>query len=327
MLRRVALWGPLLIAAILLGVYIMVHQPFARDGTELLRVPLSEEDPALSRVGKLTYRGGLDIPRMGQNIGGLSALRWDAESGRLLALTDDARWVWITPEEEGGRLVGVKSVEVGDLFGLEGEILSGKERGDSESLTRSADGGWLVGFERDHRIWRYPTLDALPEPTGINPTAIMGALEPNGGTETLAVDERALFLCAELWEPAPEPNCFWQTEGMGPSALRIDPPADMRGLEAVATDADMAGDATLFVLFRSYSRSRGNIGGITALRRDGAPQDIATFRAPLSVDNFEGLAVREEGGTTFLYIVSDDNFSGGQRTLLMKLEVNLEAKD
>ena len=168
---------------------------------------------------------------------------------------------------------------------------------------------------------------ARPEPTGIDPPAIMGTLEPNGGTETLAVDERALFLCAERWKPAPEPNCYWQTEGMGPSALRIDPPADMRGLEAVATDADMASDATLFVLFRSYSRSRGNLGGITALRRDGASPDIATFRAPLSVDHFEGLAGRQEGEKTFLYIVSDDNFSADQRTLLMKFELDPDALD
>ena len=56
------------------------------------------------------------------------------------------------------------------------------------------------------------------------------------------------------------------------------------------------------------------------LHPDGASQDIATFRAPLSGDNFEGLAVRQEGEKTFLYIVSDDNFSASQRTLLMKFE-------
>lgn len=291
------------------------------NDTAIIPVPLNPDDPAQERVGALVYRGGLDIPRMGQNVGGLSALRWDAASGRLLALTDDARFVWMTPEEEGGRLVGVKDLEVGELLGLEGEALTGKARGDSESLTRSAEGGWLIGFERDHRIWRYPTLDEVPEPTNIDPVAIMGSLEPNGGTETLAVDERALFLCAERFEPAPAPNCYWQTLGMGPTALRIDPPHDMRGIEAVATDADMANDATLFVLFRSYNPSRGNVGGITAGRRDGSFEAIATFRAPLNVDNFEGLAVREEAGRTFLYIVSDDNFSSSQRTLLMKFEI------
>ncbi|NQX94485.1 MAG: esterase-like activity of phytase family protein [Erythrobacter sp.] len=283
-------------------------------------VILNPDDPAQSRVGELVYRGGLDIPRMGQDLGGLSALRWDAQSGRLLALTDDARFVWIAPREDAERLVGIETIEVGDLLDLQGEALAGKAQGDSESLTRSASGGWLVGFERDHRVWRYPTLSGLPEETGIDPVSIMGALEPNGGTETLALDERALLICAERFLEPPAPNCFWQTQGMGPSAVRIEPPQDMRGIGAVATDADAANDATLFVLFRSYTSSQGNVGGITVGRRDGTFAGIATFRAPLNVDNFEGLAVREEGEKTFLYIVSDDNFSSSQRTLLMKFE-------
>ena len=149
----------------------------------------------------------------------------------------------------------------------------------------------------------------------------MGSLEDNGGTETLAVDERALFLCAEANRPAPEPNCYWQTKGMGPSPLRVEPPEAMREVGAVPTDADTASDASVFVLFRSYSPMRGNISGITRLLPDGTQESVAIFRAPLTVDNFEGLAVREEAGKTFVYIVSDDNFSGDQRTLLMKFEV------
>ena len=62
-LSRIALWGPLLLAALLAGAYITMHDPFARDGTELLQVPLSEEDPELDRVGDLKFLGGLDIPR------------------------------------------------------------------------------------------------------------------------------------------------------------------------------------------------------------------------------------------------------------------------
>ena len=323
-LRRIALFGPLLFAALLVGGYIAIHQPFARDGTRLVPVSLSPDDPSITRVGALSYRGGIDIPRMGQNIGGLSALRWDAQSGRLLALTDDARWVWMTLSERGDRLVGLEAVETGPLLGLNGEPLTGKAQGDSESLTRSAQGGWLVGFEREHRIWRYPELPARPEPTGLDPQTIMGPLEANGGTETLAVDERALFVCAEretLQEArAREPNCFWQTQGMGPSGLRVDPPQDMRDVNAVPTDADMTSDAAILVLFRSYSPSRGNICGITALNPDGSQKSVATFKSPLNVDNFEGLAVREEGNRTFLFIVSDANFSARQRTLLMKIE-------
>ena len=294
--------------------------------TDIVSVELNPQDPSQTRLGALIYRGGIDIPKMGRNLGGLSALRWDEGSARLLALSDDARFAWITLEERADTLVGLRSLEMGELLGLEGEPLSGKQSADAESLTRSAQGGWLIGFERDHRVWRYPEIDARPSKTDIDPVAIMGPLEANGGTETLAVDERALFLCAERYAPAPQPNCFWKAESMGPSPLRVEPPEDMRTLEAVATDADLTSDATLFVLFRSYDPARGNVIGVVALGPDGAQQDIATIRAPISVDNFEGLAVREDAGRTFIYLVSDDNFSSNQRTLLLKFEWDAPAQ-
>ncbi|MDJ0979838.1 MAG: esterase-like activity of phytase family protein [Erythrobacter sp.] len=315
-----AFWiaGALAIALILVAG--VIHRRGATDDRVVL-VALDPDNPSRERVGDLLYRGGIDIPRMDQNIGGLSALRWDEGSGSLVALTDDARWVWFAPVERDGQLVGVADIAIGALRGLDGASLTGKAQGDSESLTRSAQGGWLVGFERDHRIWRYPMLSSLPKPTEIDPVAIMGPLEANGGAETLAVDERALFLCAESERPAPQPNCFWQTQGMAPSAFRLDPPEDMLGLGAVPTDADMTSDGRLFVLFRSYTPDRGNTAGILVLRPDDADEDLAVLRAPLTVDNFEGLAVREAEDRTFLYIVSDDNFSSSQRTLLMKFEV------
>jgi hypothetical protein len=42
---------------------------------------------------------------------------------------------------------------------------------------------------------------------------------------------------------------------------------------------------------------------------------------PASVDNMEGLAVREDAGGTIIYLISDDNFNPIQRTLLMKFRL------
>ena len=198
--------------------------------------------------------------------------------------------------------VGLVSLVVPTLNWLSGSMIAPNAPGD--------DRGELIAFLGQYFLAVYWRL-----------VAIMGPLEDNGGTETLAVDERALFLCAEADRPAPEPNCYWQTQGMGPRPLRVEPPVDMRGINAVATDADMANDGTLFVLFRSYAPGRGNVAGIVALGGDDFDRDVVTLRPPLTVDNFEGLAVREAAGRTFLYIVSDDNFSGDQRTLLMKFVV------
>ncbi|UAB79096.1 esterase-like activity of phytase family protein [Erythrobacter sp. SCSIO 43205] len=323
---RIALWGPFFVAALLVGAYIYLHDPFARDGTELIQVPLSEEDPSLDRVGDLKYLGGLDIPRMDSNIGGLSGLRWDAENGRLIALTDDARRIEITPAEESGTLTGLEKVASGMLFDRDGEWLTGKARGDSESLTRRADGGWFVSFERDHRIWTYPShFLNRPEPTGIDPAAILGPLEDNAGIEAMAGDERDLVMCAERAATIEEPNCVRLVQGKEPQPFGVSPPAQIARRGAVPTDADVSSDGTLFILFRSYSPAQGNTAAVVAYAPDGTRREIATFLPPLTLDNFEGLAVREEGegeqARTFLYIVSDDNFSGSQATLLMKFEL------
>ena len=322
---RAAIWTPLIIAALLVGGYMYLHDPFARDGTELLQVPLSEEDPTLEQVGSLQYRGGLDIPRMGENIGGLSGLRWEAESGRLLAITDDARWVWITPVEQGGRLTGIANVEIGNLLGVDGEALEGKLEGDSESLTRSALGGWLVGFERDHRVWRYPELTAYPQDTALSPTTLFGTLDDNAGLEALAGDETEFLACIERPSGSEPANCILQFEGTDVlGRCDLSPPSALALLGGVPTDADALSDGTFVILFRSYSPNDGSGAAIVTLAGDGTRRELVTLRPPLTVDNFEGLAVREEAGRTFLYIVSDDNFSSSQRTLLIKFEVVTE---
>jgi len=42
----------------------------------------------------------------------------------------------------------------------------------------------------------------------------------------------------------------------------------------------------------------------------------------LTIDNFEGIAARRlSDGRVRLYVISDDNFSGRQRTLLMVFDV------
>ena len=47
-------------------------------------------------------------------------------------------------------------------------------------------------------------------------------------------------------------------------------------------------------------------------------QEIARLEAPLTVDNFEGIAIRRgSGGETLVYLISDDNFNPLQETLLM----------
>jgi hypothetical protein len=51
-------------------------------------------------------------------------------------------------------------------------------------------------------------------------------------------------------------------------------------------------------------------------------QEIARLEGTLSVDNMEGIeALRSPDGKTLIYVVSDDNYSPIQTTLLMLFEL------
>ncbi len=94
------------------------------------------------------------------------------------------------------------------------------------------------------------------------------------------------------------------------------------------TDADHVKGRDFLMLFRRYSLLRGVGARIEQVSIAGTAEDprivtrpVAELAPPLNVDNMEGLAVRREGARVFFYLVSDDNFSGAQRTLLMKFEL------
>lgn len=44
---------------------------------------------------------------------------------------------------------------------------------------------------------------------------------------------------------------------------------------------------------------------------------LAKLSPPLTIDNFEGIALRRAPGETLIYLLSDDNLRDSQRSLLM----------
>ena len=276
-------------------------------------------------VGELIFRGGVEITPDKAGIGGISGLEW--HDGKLYAVTDDGRWLVLSPEDVGPRLVDVSSVSLGALKDAKGAKLGSKERGDAEALTRLPSGEWLVAFEQDHRIWRYADLDGPA--TGSEPAAaaLLTGAEAHGGIETLASYDGGLLACGEWSDPA-RPNCLRVTNA-GATPFHLPAPDGIAEVGGVPTDAACKPDGTCYVLFRSYTPGIGNRAAIVALAPDGAVQTLAVLAPPLNLDNFEGLAVRSEPGRTALYLISDDNFrncesrpdAGCQRTLLLKFEL------
>jgi cyclophilin family peptidyl-prolyl cis-trans isomerase len=286
-----------------------------------------ELDPANRdvEVGELIFRGGVEIAPDKAGIGGISGLEW--HDSQLYAVTDDGRWLVMKPDDVAGRLVDVSSVTIGDLRDPKGGKLGSKERGDAEAITRLPTGEWLVAFEQQHRIWRYGDLGEAALGADDRVAPHYAAAAANGGIETLAAIEGGVLACGEWVDPA-RPNCLRVTEG-GAQAFHLPAPAGIAEAGGVPTDAACKADGTCYVLFRSFNESEGNRAAIVELGPDADPKTLAVLTPPLVLDNFEGLAVREVQGKSFLYLISDDNLNncetkpgkGCQRTLLYKFEV------
>ncbi len=285
------------------------------------------------QIGELVFRGGVEISPDKADIGGISGLEW--HDGALFAVTDDGRWMELTVSEVGVKLVDVSGVRLGPLLDAGGKPLDAKKRGDAEGLTRLPSGEWLVAFEQEHRIWRYADLEGPAAGTDTRAATLVAGAAANAGIETLAAYEGGVLACGE-WVDAARPNCLRITDSGAHGSVQgfhLAAPDGIAEVGGVPTDAACRADGTCFVLFRSYTpglpSGQGNRAAVVELSPDGETRTLAVLAPPLLLDNFEGLALREEPGRTFLYLVSDDNLQNCettkkpdcQRTLLMKFEL------
>lgn len=293
--------------------------------TSTTDVPLYIAEPERRDLGQLSYLGGIEIDYTDERFGGLSALHLNADGSRLLAVSDSAYWVragltW----SDTGAPVALGGIDIAPILSPEGEALEG-QAADSEAIAALGGGLYAVSFEREHRINVYDLgadwsqLDGVAQPLG----APDGAqnFENNGGMEGLArlADGR---LIAGVEAPSNGARQLWILDDgrWSRSELTAEPGF---GLTALATHG-----AHVYVLERFWTRETGNrirILRFNAAALDNAeriePELLGTLTAGMSVDNFEGLEIIERDGQTVLLIVSDDNYSDRQRTLLMAFAV------
>lgn len=288
-----------------------------------VRVGLSPKAPAVERVGALVFRGGLMWSSADKRFGGLSGLLVSQDGSTLRAVSDEGSWFRAQLSYDArGFLVGLADAELGPLRWPSGAPLRDKEWGDAESLTALPDGSLVVGFERHHRLWRYRSerrsLEASAEVFTEPP--LLARLPPNGGLEAIAglPDGRFLALTEESFDEQGNLRGFLLQAGRWS-------PLSYRALDTPRpSDAAALPSGDVLVLERSYSPVSGvwiRLRRIAlATLQPGAlldPPVLAELKPPLAIDNFEGIAVREKDGETLVYLVSDDNFSAVQRTLLL----------
>jgi hypothetical protein len=276
--------------------------------------------------GPLRPLGGLLLDNGVIGFGGLSGLHLDAAL-RLTAVSDVGNFLTarLVLHEDGAPLglAGLRSGRLGDGAGAPTPYGS---EGDAEALARLPDGTWLVGFERRHRIRAYRRLDGRAIPVEAPPG--LEDAPRNGGLESLAVlaDGRWLAI-AEQHGPPEAPGLRhawiggpgrWTPIAYRPSAAEFDP--------ADATPLPDGGALVLERRFSLFGGFRGRLvrlsaAALAAARAGGVvegEEEVLRLAPPLPADNWEGVsAVRLADGRTLVALVSDDNQSRLQRSMLL----------
>jgi hypothetical protein len=290
-------------------------------------------NPDRQQFGRLRFRGGLVLTSLAKEFGGYSALALAPDGRRFVALSDEGTWLVGDIAYDGARPKGIVNTRVGPLVGLKGRALNSKRDLDAESLAllegTLGQGTVLIGFERNHRIGRFPI-----GPQGIGPPTGYLKLPPearrmrsNSGLEAVAVlhgdpHRGAVVAFAEQLLDERRNHTGWLWHQGEPQRLSL---VNIRDFDI--TDAAALPDGDLVVLERFFRMTEGVKMRLRLIKaadlRPGAPLDgevLLEADGGYEIDNMEGLAVHQDSrGETVLTLISDNNFNSLlQRTLLLQ---------
>ncbi|MBU1253413.1 MAG: esterase-like activity of phytase family protein [Alphaproteobacteria bacterium] len=272
----------------------------------------------------LTLMGAWQLESATRDFGGYSALVALAD-GSLLAASDTGTLLAL---DRPGRATMRGSYP--ELAATDGRD---KRDADLEALTVDRTSGTIWGaYERSNAIERYsPTLERLAR---VEPIAMQG-WRANGGPEAMVrlADGRFVVLAevnrrstAQGHRAVLFPGDPTAGDAVGEGvAFAFAAPAGMRPV-----DMTQLADGTVLVLLRRLEwylppdfASAVAVLDPEAIEAGQLWRPEAVFPLPESVpqENYEGLASERIGsGASRLWLISDDNFSGFQRTLLVALE-------
>jgi hypothetical protein len=284
--------------------------------------------------GPLTFVGEVILSSTSPYFGGYSGLAMDARAERFLAISDSGSWLSGKLDYKDGAPSGVSNARIGPILAKDGHPLARRDR-DAEgivALTPGAiEGRYLISFEGKHRIEEYAfdksemrgplARRPLPEP--------LKGMRANGGLEDIAILRGGPYAGAIV--------AFSEkllTEDRHTGALVKDgkssPLFMKRYGEFDVTDMQSLKDGSLIVLERSFNPALMRVGARLRLIEAAEVKPGATLDGTLlleagpgqEIDNFEGLAVTEnDRSETVITLLSDDNFSFLQRTLLLQFKL------
>nr|WP_245295699.1 esterase-like activity of phytase family protein [Xaviernesmea rhizosphaerae] len=331
----------LLLAALAAGVLLFGsdHQDVQAGSSTMETITVSSRPiesfrfgSSTTRFGQLEFLGGLVMRSSHPLFGALSSIRFRPDGQRFLAVMDSGHFVEGRIERDGrGRLSGVSTLKVTPMIDRSGRTGGAKRSMDSEGLAFTPE-GVLVSFEGLHRVDLYPD-PAVESARPLRTVPILiprGMLENNRGLETVAAAPADSPLKGAALVVAEE---SLDGQGNHPAAI-LDGP--LKGRFSVrhrdrylVTDGAFLPDGDLLLLERRFTVTDGlgfrirRIDGRT-LKPDAVVDGPVLIEANMSeqIDNMEGLdVVTGPDGDTRLFLISDDNRSLLQRSLMLEFRL------
>ncbi|TQI73701.1 hypothetical protein FHT98_1437 [Bosea sp. AK1] len=285
--------------------------------------------PEQRRFGALQFRSGLVLSSGHPRFGGFSGLARLNGGRDLVGVTDRGYWLTAKVASSGGKLAGLEEAEMAAILGGSGRPLTRSGLYDTESLCIH-EGTAYVGIERKHEIarfdWARDGVEARARPVPV--PREFKRLPRNRGLEALGVMpvgplKGALIAIAERSGKEDEPTLGAILGGPQPGLFKL---ARHDGYDI--TDLAFLPSGDMLVLERWYQPLRGVGMRIRRIAgRDIRPgalidgQRLIEADLGFEIDNMEGLSVHLEAGRTVLTLISDDNFSFLQRTVLLEFEL------
>lgn len=298
-------------------------EPFIRPSAltiDAQPITIGEDQSLSENITGMALVGAWHLTADDKNFGGLSGLAV-MRSGSLLAISDAGAWISIGIDPETSAPDGYGSI--GYMRNASGRLFGGKIDGDSEGLA-VRDGLALVSFEQDHRIEAFDLEGCgvgarAARVTDLPPVIGQQKIPSNRGAEALGLmADGRLQVGFEMANMKGSPQA---------QVLANDALADITRLRQTGlyllTDVDFT-DMLSAHVFRAYDPIRGSRVQVSVSSlKDGERTAFADLKAPLLVDNFEGVAfAKGANGQDRLWLISDDNFSSRQRTLLLAFEID-----
>lgn len=286
------------------------------------------DKPEQTQFGNLEFIGGLELTSTSDNFGGLSGLRLGKDGQTLFAVTDQGHFLKADiKRNEDGSLSGLENADLSRLRDRKGERIKGKKNADAEALEISGS-QFLVGFERNHRIDFFNLAKSkLRADERTKPLSFRQFDFPNNkGPEAVALSPvtNELFVFAEYALDENDHHRGFIVDGktMQPISVSLTVGYSL-------TDAHFLENGDLLMLERFYTPFTGQAMRIRKFERTSLKANallegeiIMQATSQMEIDNMEGLALSKMAdGSTRVTMISDDNFSRNQRTVLLEFKL------